>query len=233
MSRSIRLLVIAVALAALGLAPMHVTAAGEVDQRLWMLPPVDAPGNAACLTNNWHEGKALDWKATCGAPGSESIRFRALGAAIDVPENGNNVDSMVGVKSDLTPYNCGTGTVHSGKVKLWGIDGILYGFMLYAHADLSSGSFPIWFKVGGTRTNAYFQNLTIGTTTLDALSEDPEDWTRCWQGWHVHADNSSDTFMYWDSWNPKWANAAISTGYTNNDPANWIRRMTWTLYPGA
>jgi hypothetical protein len=203
--------------------------------RLWMLPPADALGNNACLTNRWHSTplKALDWKATCGSMGSELIRFRALGANIDSEYDGTFWAAMTGRTSNLTPYWCDGGLVREGRVHVWGYDAMLKGHVVYAHTILyASVQFNINILDGGSLTNARLTSVGIGDTTRDAPAG---VFTDCWKGWHVHENNSTGSYSYWDSWHYSlYDTAPINCDcYDNDDDANWSRRMTWQITNGG
>jgi hypothetical protein len=239
MRRHLRLLSLALSLAVAGPILLGGTVASGTTPyriRLWMLPPADALGNNACLTQRWHStdpaydiNRALDWKATCGSNGTELIRFRALASAIDEPYDGTYWPAMTGLLSNLPPSSCGVGTVHIGKVKIVGGDSYIRGFMIYAHTVLTGSTFNINAKNGATLSNAYLTSFGIGDTVSDA-SAGPN----CWQGWHVHENNSDDAVMHWDSWNSKWDTAAVSCDcYKNDSSSNWIRRMTFAWIFGG
>ena len=238
MRRGLRCLV-ALAAAFVALGPLN-AATGDASGppggfriRLWMLPPVDALGNKACLTQGWHGtmdsrvsyNRALDWKAgntadtSCTFSGSELVRFRAKAASIDEAPDGTSWAALYGVQSNLPPEACGNGTDHIGKVKIYGYDGVLKGFMMYAHTSLYSGQFDIQARTGSSQSGAYLTSIGIGNTVQDG----PAD---CWSGWHVHNVNSKDAVMYWDNWNSKWGTASTCNCYTNNSDSNWIVQMT-------
>jgi len=214
---------------------------GSYQLRLWMLPPVDSLGKKACLTNHWHStdprfdiNRALDWTrgnlqdTNCGVTANESVSFRALGSSINEAYDGTWDIYMHGVNSNLPPEDCpytGGGTVHIGKVKLYGLDGLQKGFMAYAHASLNSSQFNILFQKGATRALAKLNSLAIGNSVADGPGG-------CWSTWHVHEINSDDAVMYWDAWSSVWDAASLCNCYVTNDDDNWVRRMTASMNIG-
>jgi hypothetical protein len=214
--------------------------------QIWMMPPVANLGSQACLSQAWHSSdpafdymRALDWKTTCGASGSESVRLRVLGAEINVPYNGTNWAPMYGVAADLALGDCPgkvawQDSVHLGRVRLYGIDVISRGFMIFAHTDMNvTGNIPVNVTRGATRSTAYLTSSPIGNTVNDGVDIDHDgdkDFTDCWQGWHTHENNSDDATMYWDKWNTTHYSGHSGDYYTNNNDDNYSRRMSWDLY---
>lgn len=236
MRRHVRLLVLLLLFAVVGIAPAPAAATYGVDQfrmDIWMLPPVDNLGSTACLKQGWHSSdprfdymRALDWHNVCTGGGTELVRFRALAASIDTTNDGTFWAGGYGVTSNLTVGTCGGQSLHIGKVNIWSADGTVKGFMIYAHSVLyNSSQFNINFKRGGTRTNAHLTSVGIGNTVQDGPST-------CWTGWHVHENNSDDAVMRWDQWNSLYSGTPPHTDtYTNNSPTYWIRRMQWIDQP--
>jgi hypothetical protein len=238
MTRRVRLLAILFAVAGITAFNAPIAQAlpppGSWHIRLWMLPPADALGNAACLTNSWHDPtfdayRALDWKATCYANGTEIVRFRAVAASIDESNNGTYWAALHGVTSQLPNNSCpGGGSVRLAKVKVYGLDGHLNGYMIYAHSYIFNGTstqFNVQAQAGATLSSAYLTSVGIADTVSDA---NQGHFTNCWGGWHVHEVNSSDAVMLWNSWNHIYDGVAPPDYccFVNDTHANWTRRMT-------
>jgi hypothetical protein len=174
-----------------------------------------------------YDNKALDMKAQCGSVGSENVTFRAKAGELQGTYDGTWNADMYATMSNPSPNPCGLDVVHIGKVKLFGFDAIQRGFMIYAHSHVNSGSqFNILYQKGGTTIGiAKYNSYSIGYTVDDHTAGNS-----CWTNWHIHENNSDDTTSWWDSWNSKWATAAINCDcYVNNSDSNWIRRHTWSI----
>lgn len=243
MRRHVALVLLAISFAFVVVAPSPVGAGVPPPAhtlRLWMMPPVDALGNNACFTNRWHGGeayddKALDWKATCGSVGLENVYWRSLGADLYTPNDGTTWTPLYAVGSNLTPYNCDSGDIHTAKVKVYDLLGNVHNFIVYVHALAITGQgynvFDIWVKNGATKSTAYLQNRIVGYTTMDGDADAASPYfTDCWKGWHVHENNSIGS--PWDGWNSKWTTAALNANYSNSNRNNWTRQMTLVYQPG-
>jgi hypothetical protein len=211
--------------------------------RLWMLPPVDGLGNTACLTQSWHgtsdprvdDNRSLDWRAgnaantNCNPVEQETVRLRLLGASINETQDGTFWNAMYATIADLGDDPCRGGIDQLGKVKFWAytLSGAkMRGFMFFAHSSLTPSQANIQVRRGPSRSSAYLNSWTMGTTTEDGPAP-------CWSGWHVHENNSEDATMYWGPWNTAHYNVNTSCHcfVTTNDD-NWIRQMTTTVTLG-
>jgi hypothetical protein len=230
MKHRVRVAVMILAVTALWILSVPIARAfpgpGSWHIKLWMLPPVDALGNFACLTNSWHDPsfdpyRALDWKATCHSIGTETVRFRAVAASIDESYDGTFWAALNGVPSNIATAACPGGPVHRAKVKIYGGDGHLNGYMIYAHSVAYGGQFTIQAQAGATLSSAYLTSVGIA----DTVSDGPGD---CWDNWHVHEVNSSDAVMLWNGWNGQYTGIAPPdcNCYVNDNHSNWTRRMT-------
>lgn len=187
----------------------------------WMQPPSDVAGEYACMTDNWHGeldevGRAIDWKATCGAQTSGTIYFRSRNAAPD--DEAFVFPGAMGQAEQRPPIAAGCGSIHYAWVRIRAIlDGINKGVATYQHATVTfTNQFTIYFQGGASHTGARFNQVAIGYEERDS---------GCSSGYHVH-ENNRDT-QYWDLHNPRYQNATINSLHQNNHKDTWTRRLHW------